>query len=130
MRMLTIDDAARAKIAAVLAHAEAHHYCPPYGTLPGDDPRFVAHLDTFRAVFSYTHADGVVWRHLSLSVPGRKYPHPFAAYTIAQMFGFTGWDGRTVEPSPEDWGIDIHKLEHCIVMAQAVRAEISKAEAN
>jgi hypothetical protein len=63
-----------------------------------------------------------VWRHLSISVPGKNYPNPFAAFTIAALFGFTGWDEKTIEPPPEGWEIHVQLHEHCIVMAQIIRA--------
>lgn len=127
---LTIDDGARAKVARVLAHAETHPYRPPYGTPPGDDDRFVARLNDFRAVFSFTYSGGVIWRHLSISVPGTKYPNPFAVYTIADMFGFTGWDQRTIEPPPAGWAMDMNAQERCIIIAQAVKSEMDKSAAN
>ncbi len=123
-RALTIDDTARAAVARVLAHAESHHYRPgPGSEPPGNDGRFVARLDTYRAVFSFTHSDGAIFRHLSISVPSKSYPHPFAAFTIAGLFGFTGWNERTVEPPPDGWLIDVNQKEHCIVLAQPMAME-------
>jgi hypothetical protein len=119
VRVLTINDGTRAEIARVLTHAHANHYHPgPGAKPPGDDERFVAKLDSYRAVFSLTHADGIVYRHLSISVPGKSYPHPFAVFTIASLFCFTGRDERTVEPPPDGWLIDLNQRDHCIVLAQ------------
>ncbi len=132
MRALIIDDEAKATAARILAYADTHHYHPgrPGQMTPGDDPNFVAHFDTYLAVFSYTHADGIVYRHLSVSVPGSKYPNPFAAFTIAEMFGFTGWNQRTVEPPPEGWQIDVSQREHCIVLAQVCGHDHLRREAH
>jgi hypothetical protein len=118
MRPLIIDDAAKAKVARVLEHAEAN----PYhfrGPVPGDDPRFVAELNTYRAVFTLSHdPEGKVWRHLSISVPSKNYPNPVAVLTIAELFGFTGWDGRTIDQLPLDWILDVKTQEHCVVVMQ------------
>lgn len=125
MRALVIDDTAKAKVAKVLTYAEEprHHYFVGAGAKtwqipPGDNPQHVAHLDSFRCVFSITKADGETWRHLSISVPSEKYPNPFAAYTIAEMFGFTGWDGKSID-FPAGWIGKVSEEEHCIVLGQA-----------
>jgi hypothetical protein len=123
-RLLIIDDVARAEVRRVLAHAEANHYYPGDAT-PGDDPRFVAKLGTYRAVFSFTHADGVIYRHLSISVPSEKYPNPIAAFTIAELFGFTGHIENS-DDVPEGWLLNVNKAEHCIVIAQIISADIPR----
>src|SRR5215831_17200761 len=116
MRALIIDDVAKAKVARVLAYAERHHYRPGPGIPPpGDDGRFVALLNAFRCVFTFTHAGDMIWRHLSISVPGKNYPNPAAALMIAELFGFTGWDGKTIDRFPKDWIIDVNKDERCVV---------------
>jgi hypothetical protein len=117
MRPLLVDDEAKAKVARVVEYAEAHHHIPGE-FVPGDNPNFVTTLDTYRCVFTFTHNSGKVWRHLSISVPSEKYPNPAAAFMIATLFGFTGWDERTIDVAPKGWGIGIHKHEHCIVLAQ------------
>lgn len=86
--------------------------------VPGDDFRFVANLNSYRCVFTITETpDGSAMRHLSISVPSEDYPNPFAAYTIAELFGFAGWDGKT-QDLPESWIARVNKEEHCIVLAQ------------
>lgn len=91
VRPLVIDDEAKAIAARVIAHAEAHPYHPrPGSTPPGDDPNFVAKLGTYRAVFTITHSDRMVFRHLSISVPGKGFPNPLAVMLIGELFGFTG----------------------------------------
>jgi hypothetical protein len=124
MRPLIIDDNAKAEVARVRAHAEANPYRPvASGNVPGDDRRFVAHLGSYRCVFTYTHSDGGVWRHLSVSVPSKNYPNPAACFAIADLFGFTGWDHRTIDRAPDGWLLNISKPEHCVVIAQAVASE-------
>jgi hypothetical protein len=121
LRALTINDAARAEVARVVANAKSHPYRPDCETPPGDDKRFVAKLDTYRAVFSFTHADGLVYRHLSISVPGKDYPNPLAVFTIADLFGFTGWGGQSYPA--HGWMINVNENEHCIVLAQPMEEE-------
>jgi hypothetical protein len=52
-----------------------------------------------------------------VSVPGGKYPNPYAVFMIAMEFGLAGWDGHSQDP-PADWLVDINQSEHCIVVAQ------------
>lgn len=118
MRALLIDDQVKAVVNKVVDYAQSHpFYLPAGGQLPGDNPNYVAHLMTYRCVFTFTRVKGETWRHLSISVPSENYPNPYAAYTIAELFGFTGWDGKSQIP-PRDWQMDINKDEHCIVLAQ------------
>jgi hypothetical protein len=125
MRPLVIDDAARELAARVLAYAEGHRYRPSVMvTPPGDDPNHVAMFGTYRAVFSFTESDDMLWRHLSVSVPSAYYPNPAAVFIIAQLFGFTGWDGDTLDALPEGWLMEMQELEHCIVVAQPIGVEI------
>lgn len=128
MRALLLDEDARAKIQGVLefAHKPENYYIIGPGGFslqrpPGDDPRHVVHLNTFRCVFSVSKADGKLWKHLSVSVPGNKYPNPFAVYTIAQEFGFTGWDGNSEVP-PVDWAGRLEQEVRAVVLAQELRA--------
>jgi hypothetical protein len=122
MRPLIIDAVARAKIAHLIEHAEEHHYHAGVDPTPGDNPAFVIHLDTYRVVFTFTQSQGKLWRHLSISVPAEgKFPNPAAAFMIAQEFGFTGWDGRSVHRIPDGWMCDMNTADNCIVLAQEVR---------
>lgn len=120
LRPLVIDDEARAKAARVIEHAKAHHFHPGKDPSPGDDPRFVAYLNTYRCVFTFTHADdGKLYRHLSVSIPNPGlFPHPAAILTIGTLFGLTGWDERTVDVMPKTWHLDINEVEHFIQVAQ------------
>ena len=126
MRALVIDETAKEKVKAVTDFAwrpENYYRVAKDGFTfqrpPGDDPRHVALLDTFRCAFSITTQGKDTFRHLSISVPSEKYPNPFAAFTIAEMFGFTGWDGRSGK-MPEGWLGRVSEEEHCIVLAQKV----------
>lgn len=117
-RMLKIDDEARAKVAAVIRYAEQHHYHPETGEVPADDPNLVIQLNDYRCVFSFTHADNTVWRHLSMSVPNDAYPHPAAAFLIADAFGFTGLDMERPMTMPAGWIGGVNEKDHCVVLAQ------------
>lgn len=129
LRPLVIDDAARAEAARVLAHAEKNHYHPkPGNDVPGDDPAFTARFGTYRAVFTFTHADGLIYRHLSVSVPGKKFPNPVAVFNIAEMFGFAGYDPNKhyAAKLPDGWLMDVNDNEHCVIVAQPIGADVLK----
>jgi hypothetical protein len=120
MRVLVIDDTAKAEIARVREYAEANPYYQG-GPTPGDNPAYVAKLGDFRAVFTITHAKtGEVLRHLSVSVPGTKLPHPAAAFMIADAFGFTGWDATKPAEPGKDWMFGAHHVERCAVVVQQI----------
>lgn len=118
VRALIIDAEARVRISRVLDYAEEHHYHPDTDPIPGDNEEFVCTLRTFRCVFTYTVMRGRVWRHLSISIPSKNYPHPLAVFTIATEFGFTGWDGNTCDRIPEGWAARVDKNEHCVTVIQ------------
>lgn len=125
MRALFIDEEARAKVQRVVEYASQpeHWYCPGLDAVAGDNPNYTCELNTYRCVFTYTVGDraiGTPWRHLSISVPSKDYPNPAAAFTIAEMFGFTGWDGKTINRMPDDWIMDVNRAEHCVMLAQKV----------
>lgn len=119
LRALVIDDVAKERVRRLVEFAEefGHWYRVDLGDRkpPGDDPRYVIYLDTFRCVFTITKNHDGLWRHLSISVPSSKMPNPFAAYTIAELFGFKGWDGVSDKPGP-DWLLAVHHPEHCVVL--------------
>jgi hypothetical protein len=103
LRALVIDDIAKLKAAKIKAYAEAHHYVPgPRATTPGDDPNSWAMFNDYKVVFSITESDSTVWRDLSMSVPGGKFPHPLAVFSMCELFGFTGWDGKS-QDMPKGW---------------------------
>jgi hypothetical protein len=123
--MLTVDEEAKAKVKVVTDFAEKpeNYYIVEKGGFslqrpPGDDPRHVTHLDTYRCVFSITKAEDKLWKHLSVSVPNpNAFPNPMATFTIAELFGFTTWTGNPADV-PEAWKIQIDGEGHCIVLAQ------------
>lgn len=125
MRGLLIDDQARARVRRVRAFAEQpgnYYVVEPGGFTtqkpPGDDPRHVCFLDSYRCAFSITRADGALWRHVSISIPAHgMFPNPFAVWMIVQEFGLTGWDEQSGVP-PEDWQCKLSKEENCIIVAQ------------
>lgn len=125
MRALVINSGTEVSVRRVLEFAERpenYYVIGPGGfsfqRRPGDDPRHVALIPVgFRAVFSITHSpDGILYRHLSISVTGNKMPNPFAAYTIAELFRFKGWDGKSEIP-PASWGLSVDKESNRIVLA-------------
>jgi hypothetical protein len=105
VRPFIIDDQLKARVRAIEAYARGHPYIPGETVVPGDCPDYV--LETpfgYRAVFSYTRAPSGLYRDFSFGVdtPG-SYPNEFVTYTLAQLFGFTGWDGVTISPPPPEW---------------------------
>lgn len=126
MRPLVIDDAVRTKVAIVVAHAQAHPYRPgPDSPIPGDDPKHVVKLGTYRAVFTFTETDGALWRHLSISIP-EKFPNPAAVFLIAHTFGFTGYNPEHINNPGSDWLFDLNERDRCIVLVQPIRSLIPK----
>ena len=92
--------------------------------IPGDRPEYVLHIDTFKCVFTYTVAPtGPMYRHLSVSVPGKVYPNPIAIKMIADMFGFTGSRPPQSQDDPGfgmDWVVDLDEGEGCVVVVQEI----------
>lgn len=98
MRPLIIDDTARAEIARVVAHAQAHPLTRrqladvvELQRAPiGDDPAHVAMIQFgFRCVFSIEDQPRGRMRHLSVSVPeAGRLPTPAAILMLADAFGF------------------------------------------
>ena len=129
MRPLVVDDVARQKVKRIVDYAldPKHWYRPGKSrVVPGNDAHFVAHLNTYRCVFTITQQpDGFAHRHLSISVPSDNFPHIAAAYTIAELFGFFGWDGTTIDALPPGWMAHVSHEEHCIVLAQPYEAKVS-----
>lgn len=122
-RPLVIDDTAKLKAQAIMAHADKHHYKPDVpGPPPGDDPNFVTNFNDYRTVFSFTEADGVLWRHLSVSIPSKNLPNPIAVFMIAELFGFTGWELEMGMNPAKDWHIQHNKRANCIVVAEPIGA--------
>jgi hypothetical protein len=119
-RPLLIDDDARERAARIVRHAEEHHYIPGEGvTPPGLDDNFCGMFNTFRVVFSITRMGPIAARHLSVSVPGEHYPNPYAVFTLAELFGFTGWDGRSERP-PKTWAIGMEEAFRAVIVVQYI----------
>lgn len=129
MRALVIDDEAKGKAAAVMAYARAHIYDPSeHQLVPGDNPRYVCHLNTYRCVFTYTRdpKSGKLYRHLSISVPSNQYPNLISAAAIAGLFEFSGADlGVEKQLANGRWLLHVEKKHepHCIVLAEELRDE-------
>jgi hypothetical protein len=117
MRALTIDQEAQDKVNRLVAFATQpkNFYRPfagdPPPSPPGNDHRHTTLLDTFRCVFSISVDEaGKLYRHLSISIPGGKYPNPVAVEAIGAMFGFEG--------SLLDWQIYANRDERCVAVGQ------------
>jgi hypothetical protein len=132
MRVLVIDDLAKERAAKVVAYAQQrdHWYVldtdnkskqPP----PGTNYRHVTTVNTYRCVFSYTFDErvGMVFRHLSISIPSVRFASPIAAYAIAELFGFTGWSMDKAEIPGQDWLMSVNPHEHCVMLQQAIEPQ-------
>lgn len=124
IRPLVIGPTERAAAQTVVDFAsQPEHWYHPLttGPVPGDDPRYVLDLAFgFRCVFSHTTDGKALFRQLSISVSDpRKLPNPFAAFTIAEVFGFSGWDGHSGTP-PRDWLVRIDDGARCVVLGQRI----------
>jgi hypothetical protein len=120
VRALLIDDAAKEAVNRVLKYAliREHWYEPGYSLwIPGEDRHYVVNLSTYRCVFSITKKV-IVFRHLGISVPSNDYPNAVAAFAIAELFGFTGWDQKQPMALPKSWMVKVNRVEHCIELAQ------------
>ena len=124
MRVLIIGPDEKAAIAKVVAYAmEPSHFHKIGGPIPGDNPAFVADIpDGFRGVFTLTQHGGKLFRHLTVSVTGGKFPSPEACVLIAKEYGFTASDDElSIEKRivQDGWQTGPgHKGEHCIVLVQ------------
>jgi len=130
MRLLEISPAAKRRAQKVVAHAKkkANWFNPKLpgwmSKIPGHDRKHQVALNSFRCVFSYTiDTDrNTVHRHLSVSVPGGKWPHTIAVKEIAKMFGFTGASEAVDDDYPKDWVVHLKKDDpvddDCIVLGQ------------
>ena len=89
--------------------------------IPGDRPEYTIAFNTYRCCFTYTVGKGeIVFRMVSVSVPGTSYPNPLAVWSIAEMLGFTGGvkvHDTIMEPSKE-WIVYAEEAVQAIVVAQ------------
>lgn len=121
MRPLVIDEQAKkiaARIRDYAEHPENVYRPDPRWTAPGDNPHHVCRLNTYRVVYSITEVPDGKFRHLSVSVPGEKYPNPAAVIMIADLFGFVGWDGQTIDQFPDGWLATMEEKARAVVVAQ------------
>jgi hypothetical protein len=130
---LVLDDNARALALAVRQCAEDpdNWYRVFKGAImlgePQDDPKHVATFaGGYRVVFFWTWDDlGQIRRCLRVSVPDKLYPHPYAVYELADLFGFTGWgklEKARLRP-PADWVCDLDEEAHYVQVVQRVACQ-------
>jgi hypothetical protein len=97
MRALVLNDEIRGEIGRIVKHAKENPV--PLAVIKeimagnaspvGDNPQHVCTIPVgYRAVFSIEEHPGGWMRHISISVPGGKLPHPAAIESIAKEFGF------------------------------------------
>jgi hypothetical protein len=124
VRPLVINDEVKANISRVVDYAflPENYYEPGVSPQPpGDDARHVVLIPFgFRCVLSITKHDGQRFADLSISVDSMKYPNQFATWMLADLFGFTGWDGVSDAP-PRDWMMHASKEEYCVRVAQLLK---------
>lgn len=119
MTVLILNDEVRARIKALVEFTArpANYYTPgPKAKPPGDDPRYVVQLGSYRCVFSLTRMpDKHLYRHLSVSVKKRgKYPLPEGVEMIGKELGFEGVF--------ESWSMKI--VDHAVVVIQRVYSQL------
>jgi hypothetical protein len=124
VRPLIISNHEREAAARVVAFAKdrQHWYRPeePGEIAPGLQEGYVLNLWSYRCVFSYTFLRGQLYRHLSVSVPSPDaLPNPVAVWTLAALFGFEDWDGKSYD-APKNWQLAQSVKDNCIVVAQKV----------
>lgn len=123
LRPLIIDEWAKSEATRVIGYAMDHPHHPSLDPTPGDNPNFVAHLDTYRIVFTFDRYEGKLYRHVSVSIPeDGKYPNPIAVFHIAELFGFTGYkELKPGMPAP-DWMVDLNEREQSVHVLQELRS--------
>lgn len=127
MRPLILGPAERASIQEVVTFAARpeNYYRPLAGHThpPGDKQSYIREFGfpgrPYRCVYSITEAYGQLFRHLSIAIPGmhktKLVPNAIACWTLAAAYGFTGWDGVSLQPPPE-WAVDLPGF--CVAIAQ------------
>lgn len=130
LRPLVIDDEARARVAKIVAYAQQkdHWYVvDPDGHStqmnPRDNYRHVTLLGNYRCVFSWTFDERVsmLFRHLSVTVDDvRSQQHVTKLWTLAQLFGFTGWAPEMGLTPGRDWLVTIQPADRAVVLQQAI----------
>jgi hypothetical protein len=131
MNILIIDEDTKAQVRQVVEYSLAarNHYFiraggKSYQKPPGENPNHIVQLHSYRCVFSISIEERTrkAWRHLSISVREKgKFAAPIVAFTIAGLFGFTGWNGVSEKP-PSDWAGTLNKEENCVLLFQEFKA--------
>ena len=132
MRALIVGPDEKAAITKLVAFAEQpeHWYFPGSDFIPGNNPDYVVSVPQgFRCVFTFTKKGGTVFRHLTISVPGARYPTPEASIMLALEFGFTSrfkvssnamtYD-LMAKMEHDGWLFSADPDEHCVVLLQPV----------
>lgn len=121
---LILDEDARARIKTVKDYSEIKdnwYNIMNASQTPGFQKEHICVLTGgLRCVFSIStspKSPKEPFRHLSVSVPGNKVPHPIVVWFIADLFGFTGWSMGEENP-PKDWSCRANRDEGCIVVIQ------------
>ncbi len=116
MRALCINDEVRARIAALVAHADVHRVdqrrmariLEQVDRPVGDDPRHAMEIPQgYRCVYSIEEHLAGWCRHLSVSVdaPG-KCPSPESLAILLEEFGFSKGLARVMWSGGHDWQAD------------------------
>lgn len=131
MRPLTLSDGNKDKATEVVAFAERPenwYHAGRVAWTPGDRSEYVTVLDTYRCVYTHTVWEGRHFRHLSISVPGGRWPSPIAVFTLATFFGFTGADieDEVATVPGLDWDINMDDDEQCIVVVQEQAPQVKQ----
>ena len=126
VRPFVVDDALKEACRCLREHAEKTENWYVIGKsawVPGDRPEYVVQTEFgFQFVFTITHVpeySKLPYRHMTISVPGGRYPHNLVVWTVAHLLGFTGAtveDDIATEPGP--WGIEVNENEGCVVVGQ------------
>lgn len=125
MRVLTMTEelvASCDQLRAFVRQPENWYHVGMVDWVPGNRPEFVLELSGgFRVVLSVTVVPQAPrpLLHMSMSVPGDRYPHPLAVWNMAHVLGFTGatmQDDLVIGPGA--WAIAVNEEDHCIVVQQ------------
>jgi len=116
MRLLLINDEVKTRVSEVVAFAleRQNVYRPgPTSVIPGNDPRYIVTMGSYRVVFSLTEIphEGKLYKHLSISIPDKdRFPNPIMINEVIGLFGFEG--------GLFNCSVSINQQEGCVVVAQ------------
>lgn len=122
MNFLPVTEELKEQVRRVVEYATAscNHYDVASGQKPPqENPNHVIQIHLYRCLFSISiDPENKAWRHLQISVAQKgQFVAPVVALTIASMFGFTGWDGRSPKP-PRDWAGTVDKEANAVLLFQ------------